>query len=90
MLNNILISYDLIKTKDYTKLIDAIKSYGEWAKVLESVWIIKTNSTTEQVINNLIRSIDTDDKIIVLRLTNDGMWYNLPPDVSKWLKDNLK
>ena len=40
-----LISYDLRHiNKDYSKLYDAIKNEGEWRHILESTWLIKTNS----------------------------------------------
>ncbi len=35
-----LISYDLIKTKDYKKLYDAIMSYQCCARINDSLWAI--------------------------------------------------
>ena len=40
-MNSYIVSYDLMAPhKDYSGLISAIKSYGTYAKVLESCWLI--------------------------------------------------
>lgn len=43
---NLIITYDLRKSRDYQKLYDAIKSYGTYAKVFESVWYVRSKTHT--------------------------------------------
>jgi len=70
-----LISYDLIKGKDYKRLIDEIKrKYKPRSKPLESVWIIKSSTSCSEVFDNLSNYVDEDDKLIVLELNNVGNW----------------
>jgi len=82
-----LISYDLIKTKDYAKLHDAIRKFGTYCRPLESTWIIETAKTSENICDYCMKYVDYDDKLLVVKLV-DGMsaWYNLPIKVSNWLE----
>lgn len=89
-MNSYLISYDLMApAKDYPKLISAIKDYGTYAKVLESCWVIKSSDTAKTITDNLKNYIDANDKLFVAKLDNVAAWYNLPKEVSEWLKKNL-
>ena len=86
-----LVSYDLIRPgKDYTTLYTNLKSYGLWAKPLESVWLIKSSFGVEQLRNSIQAHIDANDKIFVVDVTTRAAaWFNLPVDVSTWIKTSL-
>ncbi|WP_127575271.1 CRISPR-associated protein Cas2 [Paenibacillus barengoltzii] len=85
-----LISYDLIAPgRNYDKLFEAIKAYPKWAKLLESVWVIKSSRSAAEVRDNLQNYIDKNDKLIVMNLSREAAWYNLPDTVTKWLQENL-
>ncbi len=90
-MNTILISYDLrAPGKDYSKLWEHLKSYPNWAKPLESFWLIKTDSTAEQVFGAAAKHVDGNDKIITIDVTGrSAVWINLPAEVSEWIKKNL-
>ncbi len=73
------ISYDLIKDKDYTKVIAAIKAIsGSWAKPTESQWLVDTEQTQKQVREYVQSYMDQDDKIFVCKI-----------DMPKWSSGNL-
>ncbi|GIN39023.1 CRISPR-associated protein Cas2 [Heyndrickxia oleronia] len=89
-MSSYLISYDLIgPNRDYNAVIDKIKSYGTWACPLESVWIIKTDDSAVTVRDNIASVMDSNDKLIVTKLSGEAAWRNLSTGVSKWLKENL-
>ena len=44
-----LISYDLIKTKDYKKLYDAIMSYQRYARITDSLWAIVSRKKAVEI-----------------------------------------
>lgn len=90
-MNTYLVSYDLIRPgKDYSNLIAHLKSYGNWGKPLESVWLIKSSLTAEQVRNAARTHMDGNDKIIVIDVTSRATaWANLPQDVSTWIQNTL-
>lgn len=48
MANNLFITYDLIKTKDYAAVHNAIKTLGGWAKVTESNWYVNSSFSAEE------------------------------------------
>ncbi|MBG9587388.1 CRISPR-associated protein Cas2 [Cytobacillus firmus] len=85
-----LISYDLIgPNRDYDSVTEKIKSYGTWARPLESVWIIKSDDSATTIRDNVFSVMDSNDKLFVTGLTGAAAWQNLSPELSEWLKENL-
>lgn len=83
-----IVSYDLLKNKDYTSLIDAIKTFPHWGKVLESCWIVVTQKSAKEVRDFLLTKMDSDDRIFVLKSWREAAWENVICK-DQWLKDNL-
>ncbi|MCA4278407.1 hypothetical protein LDY03_15650 [Acinetobacter baumannii] len=54
------VTYDLIKSKDYSRIIEGIKkvSGDNWAKPTKSQWIITSTKTSEQIRDFLKNYID--------------------------------
>lgn len=83
-----LVSYDLISGKNYDKLHTAIKSYGTWAHIHESLWAVVSSDSAVQVRDHLLRYIDHDDRLFVVRSDGEAAWRGvLCRDA--WLKENL-
>jgi len=90
-MNTILVSYDLhTPGRDYTRLSDHLKSYGTWANLLESVWLLKTDSTAAQVRDAVGNYVDQNDTIFVVDVTSRS-WgsRNLQDEVVTWIKSNM-
>jgi CRISPR-associated endonuclease Cas2 len=83
-----LISYDLNKDKDYSELYKAIKAYGTWAHIQDSIWAVVSTSTAEEVFDNLNKHVDKDDSLFVLKSGRAAKWKNQECK-SEWLKENL-
>ena len=87
-----LISYDLLKKNiyDYSKLIDYIKTYGTWAKPLESFWLVKTGKDIASVRDELVTKVSPGDKIIVMDITGTS-WASssISKEVTDWMKENM-
>ena len=82
-----LITYDLNKPhKDYPKLFDGIKSYGNWAHALESVWLVKSNSTAGQIRDHLKQFVDENDQIKVVTVS-DWATFNISSEITNWMKN---
>ncbi|MGD1008192.1 MAG: hypothetical protein ABR980_13290 [Ignavibacteriaceae bacterium] len=91
MKNIFIITYDLIEPdRNYIDLLKKIKSYGTWAKICESSYLIKTDQTYEQVRNQLVKIIDENDKLFVGTLIAPAAWNALPESVSNWILKNLE
>lgn len=85
-MSSFIISYDLIApNKDYTALYEAIKTYGTYSKVNESLWVINSNRSSIDILNYLSNYIDSNDRLFVAKLTGESAWINsLTSDA--WLK----
>jgi len=83
-----LIQYDLRKNRDYASLIDAIKSYGTYACVLKSSWAIATTKSAAEVRDHLLRHMDADDGLFVVRSGREAAWRGVLCR-DQWLIDNL-
>ena len=83
-----MVSYDLRKVRDYEKLFEAIKSYGTWSHVLESCWAVVTVQSTSSVRDHLVKFIDSDDGLFVLKSGGEAAWRNVICN-NDWLKEYL-
>lgn len=85
-----IISYDLIgPERDYESLISKIKSYGTWAKALESVWLIRSTKSSSEIRDDLKSVIDSNDKLLIIE--NSGGWAtrNISKSVTEWIRNNF-
>lgn len=89
MANCFIISYDLCSpSQDYNQLYSAIKSFGTWGRLTESTWAIVTDSTVVQIRNFLMRFIDNDDRLIVIKGGKEAAWVHTIAD-NNWIQQNL-
>jgi CRISPR associated protein Cas2 len=67
------ISYDLVKRKDYPELWAALQRWGA-RRVLLSQWAVRWNDTSAAAIREAVRLyIDSDDRVLVMCVDN-GDW----------------
>lgn len=86
-----LIAYDLKgKGKNYDGIVNSIKLAYKWSKVLETTWVVWADGPAETISANLSKYLDSDDSIIVLRLSDerDAGWKNITPASSEFLRSN--
>lgn len=85
-----IISYDLSHPgQRYENVLQAIKSYHDWARLGGSAYIILTESSTAQVRDTISAVMDRNDQLFVGTVTSPAAWYGLSDEVSDWLKKNL-
>ncbi len=85
-----LVSYDLGQpNRNYEALTKKIQSYGTRAKVLESLWLIKTTDTASAVMEHLKGAIDKDDKLVVIEIKRHWSTLHLPQEVIDWMNNNI-
>lgn len=84
------VTYDLKEPgQHYNELVEKIKSYEGWAKLGDSCFLIKTEKDAVAIRDYLKKVIDPRDKIYVGQTTTPAAWYNMPEQVSDWIKSNL-
>jgi hypothetical protein len=69
-------------------LYKAIKAYGAWARITESTWFVKTESSCVEVRDNLLSYLNRNDRLFVGELTGTAAWSNVLCDDS-YLKEEL-
>lgn len=82
-----LINYDLCTPgKDYSTLIKAIQSYGSWARISRSCWIVRSDHTAAQILHDLAQYIDANDLLFVRKIS---AWaaLNFKQEVIDWLNN---
>lgn len=79
-----LVTYDLIKDKDYKRLIDELERL-EGHKALLSVCLLDLNNTTTQVREHLAGFVDDDDKVFVAEMTVKPSFTKAFKGTTAWL-----
>ncbi|MCD9134048.1 hypothetical protein [Escherichia coli] len=83
-----IISYDLVRNEDYEPIFEKIKSFGHWAKVVESTWVVVTDSSCTDIRDGLASVVDGSSKIFVVKSAGVAAWRNSICS-NEWLKSNL-
>lgn len=85
------INYDLVNPgQNYNDLISAIKTYNTWCHPVESCWLIKTEQTSSDIYDYLSKYLDSNDKILVIKVSAPATWKRLGSEISDWIHNNLK
>ena len=79
---------DLIKRLDPDGMYDAIKSYGTWAHINESLWAVVTTQSAVQIRDHLQGFVDANDRIFVVRSGTEAAWSSAMCE-NEWLKEHL-
>jgi hypothetical protein len=84
------INYDVRKPgRDYTPLYDYIKSFRGWAHPLESLWLVRTEKAASTVRDELMRKVDSNDKVLVFDVTGDAWASNFSDAHIDWMYNNM-
>lgn len=71
-------------------LINAVRSYQQWAILSSWSYLInQKEATTDGIRDHLLRFCKPGDKIFVAELQRNAAWAGLPDDVSSWIQSNL-
>lgn len=85
-----LITYDLRKQREYSKLIKQLRDWNAISP-LESVWFA-TLKGPASTIRDILKSLtDSDDGILLVELKVGADWatYNVNEKAGDWLKTNV-
>lgn len=92
-MNTLLISYDLgwpEFSTEYKKVSDYIKTLWTWARPLESFFFVVSSKTSGEIINELIKITDNNDKFLVMNVSWDyWVTYWISKEVTNWMSQNI-
>lgn len=87
-----MIGYDL-RSKlpgSHDDLFNAIKSIGsEWWHCLDSIWLVMTQKTTDQVRDALAPHLGRGDQLICVACRDGAAWTGFTDERAYWLSENL-
>lgn len=74
----------------YSKISERLKRYPDWIKLFDRAWIIKTRQSSLKVRDDLVNSIASRGKIVVINIT-DSAWatFDIDKDFLSWMKENI-
>ncbi len=80
------ISYDLIKGKDYAKIISELERLGA-QRVLLSVWLADvTPDNPEAIKDHLAKFADEDDRLLVIEFKKKPAYTRALTGTAAWIK----
>ena len=85
-----MISYDLHNLRTYKPVWDKLKSCGA-VRLLESLWLLTSNSNAVDLRDALKAVIDGDDSIAIIELKAGSFWADLRAKDAgvDWLRKNI-
>jgi len=83
-----IISCDVQNSQNHERLREAIKRYGTWARITDSTWAVVTDDEAEEVRDYLLKVLDEDDRLFVVRSGVAAAWKNVRCR-DEWLKKHL-
>lgn len=78
------VSYDLIKLKDYATLIQELERLGGHRPTL-STWFVSLNSTASEVRAHLAGFVDEDDQLIVVEFSEKPAFTKARSGTNDWI-----
>jgi hypothetical protein len=91
-LATILIAYDVHPTSDsrYHELADAIQTLGPWWHHLETVWVVRSDKTPEELRDWLQAFVGRDDQLLIVDITGvRAGWRGINEAGSVWLRESI-
>lgn len=83
------VSYDLNRTgQNYNALYEELKKSASWWHYLDSTWLIDTAETAEQVSARLLKHIDTNDRLLVIKVVRAYQGW-LTEEAWKWINEHV-
>ena len=76
--------------REYSGLLEYLSSFNSWTRALDSMWLIRTSKSEETVRDELMRFLDSNDRVVVLDVTEDAWAANFTSDSTNWMYSNMR
>ncbi|GAA0275281.1 hypothetical protein GCM10009000_108480 [Halobacterium noricense] len=84
------ISYDLHNPgQNYEDLHETVKDFGGWWHHLESTWLVDTSSSASDIAEELHPYLDSNDELLVTRLSGEWASWGINESGNDWLQEHL-
>jgi hypothetical protein len=83
------VTYDLQSPgQKYAKIDEELRKFPG-GRPLETVWLLKSDMTAEQIYNVINKHLDSNDKVMIFAAHSPAMWRGIDATWTKWLQENL-
>ena len=83
------VSYDLNKAgQNYSALYNELKASSSWWHYLDSTWLIATQESAEQLCNRLLRHLDKNDRLLVIKVVRSYQGF-LTEEAWTWIRTHV-
>jgi hypothetical protein len=79
-----IVSYDLVKKKDYPELLEELKRLGA-AKALLSFYFLDIDNTAAEIKSHLAQYIDGDDRLVVTEFSKKPQFTRMFKTGADWI-----
>ena len=81
-----LVSFDLRNhDHDYSALYRTLESFPQWARPMESAWIVVSDLNPSGLREKLNPVLDPQDGILIVKTGKTNAWKGLPDCLSTWM-----
>ena len=89
MKRKLIVTYDLKEPDgNYEDVLKLVKSYGEWAKLGGSSYLILTTATPVEVRDKIKTAMRKGDKLYVGVAPGPSAWTGMPDEVATWIHEH--
>lgn len=90
-MDTFLISFQPYNNEVYPRISERIRNYPKWARIMENVWIVQSDSKLTDVRESISSIINEHGgSVLVIKINNDA-WgtYAVDKEVTNWMKENI-
>ena len=85
-----IVAFETESEKSLKEIESSLRAYGIFCPINSSCWAIKTDESATQIREKLLKSLDKDGRIFVIRSGTEAAWFNsYGGKHNKWLKEHL-
>lgn len=90
-MDSYLITFHINNQEDYGKVSERIRNYPKWARVMDNVWFVLSDTKLTDVRESISSIIDENGGSVLVVKVNHAAWgtYSVEKDVTDWMKDNI-
>lgn len=90
-MDSYLISFHLNNQNDYNQVSERIRSYPKWARVIENVWFVQSDSKLTDIRESISSLINGNGGSVLVMKVNNDAWgtYAVDKEVTDWMKENI-
>ncbi len=90
-MDSYLVSFRLSNPEDYDKVSDRLRNYPKWARIMDNVWIVLSDTKLTDVRDSISTVLSEGGGSVLAIKVNHAAWgtYSVDKDVTDWMRENI-